>query len=210
MGDLILKRYAVGPLFMNAYILFSPSAGQCILIDPGDDPQYLLDEIDSTGCQLEHLLCTHAHFDHISVAAEIQKQWDTPLLVHQADAPILGRLAESRATFGFPPVDAPVVEYYDGPTHALDFAGFTLDLEHAPGHCPGHVLLNLGGAMVVGDVIFEESIGRTDLPGGSFTVLEKTIREKIYTLPGYTRLHPGHGPSTTVDHEIRHNPFVRV
>jgi hydroxyacylglutathione hydrolase len=82
-------------------------------------------------------------------------------------------------------------------------------LEKAPGHCPGHVVLHLGGALVVGDVIFEESIGRTDLPGGSYPILEATILEKIYTHEKETVLHPGHGPSTTVGHEMQHNPFVR-
>jgi hydroxyacylglutathione hydrolase len=208
-GDLVLQRFPVGPLFMNAYLLHSPSAKQCMLIDPGDDPELLLDEIDATGCTLTRLICTHAHFDHISAAADIQKRWPLPLLMHRDDAPLLERMADSRAMFGFPPAEKPATEFHEGPEHLIEFAGQTLKLEKAPGHCPGHVVLHLGGALVVGDVIFEESIGRTDLPGGSYPILEATILEKIYTHEKETVLHPGHGPSTTVGHEMQHNPFVR-
>ena len=195
---------------MNAYLLWSPSAGRAALIDPGDDPDLLISEIEKTGCELSCLLCTHGHFDHISAAAEIQSRWPLPLLAHIDDRATIGRLSDSRAMFGFPPVPQPEVSYFSGPRHELPFADGVLDLIHAPGHCPGHVLVDLDAVMIVGDVIFQESIGRTDLPGGDSRVLEATIRQRIYTRKEGTVLHCGHGPSTTVGHEKRFNPFVRA
>lgn len=205
--DWILERITVGPLLMNAYLLSSPAAGEALLIDPGDEPDRLLAAVDAAGCRLSGLLSTHGHFDHVSAAAEIQARTDLPLRHHPDEAPILAVLGPTRAAYGFPPVAAPrtAPDLIDG----VPFAGGEIGVVPVPGHSPGHVMLTLPGHALVGDVVFHDSIGRTDLPGGSFEVLEASIREKVYALPDATVLHPGHGPETTVAREAAQNPFVR-
>lgn len=205
--DWRLSTFAVGPLMMNAYLLWSEEAGEAALFDPGDESGRLLAAIDHTGCRLTHLLCTHGHFDHISAAAEIQARWDLPLLHHPDDAFLLDGLREIRAAYGFPPVSPP--RRAELPEGTLPFAGGALDIAHVPGHCPGHVMFGLGAHALVGDVVFRESIGRTDLPGGDFDTLAASIRDHVYSMNDETVLHPGHGPITSVGHEKASNPFVR-
>jgi glyoxylase-like metal-dependent hydrolase (beta-lactamase superfamily II) len=201
-----LQTLEVGPLQMNAQLLCAPETAEAILVDPGDEPDLLLDAIADSGCRLTALVCTHGHFDHVSAAAAVQKVWDLPLLHHPDETPLLTGLAASRAAYGFPPVPAPRLGLL--PADTLPFAGGRLRIAHVPGHSRGHVLFAWEGHALVGDVIFAGSVGRTDLPGGDFVVLERSIRREIYTLDDATVLHPGHGPDTTVGRERRSNPFV--
>lgn len=209
--DWNLRCLTVGPLMMNAYLLSSPSAGTAALVDPGDDPEVLLDAVEASGCELTHLLCTHGHFDHVSAAAAIQAEVDLPLLVHPAERTLVENLNGARAMYGFPPVTPPRCAWLPADAEgALPFAGEELRWVLAPGHSPGHLIFLVGRDALVGDVIFAGSIGRTDLPGGDFDTLARSIRECVYTLDEKTVLHSGHGPATTVGEEIRSNPFVRL
>ncbi len=209
--DWELRCLTVGPLLVNAYLLSSPAAGVAALVDPGDDPDVLLDAVDASGCRLAHLLCTHGHFDHISAAAMVQAEWDIPLLVHPDERVLIENLNGARAMYGFPPVAAPRFELLSsGREGRLPFADGQLRWFQAPGHSPGHLIFQLGGSALVGDVIFAGSIGRTDLPGGDFDTLANSIRTLVYTLNEKTVLHTGHGPATTVGEEMVSNPFVRL
>jgi len=209
--DWDLSCLTVGPLMMNAYLLSCPSAGVAALVDPGDDPEVLLDAIEATGCRLTHLLCTHGHFDHVSAGAAVQAEWDLPLLVHPDDLPLVENLGAARAMYGFPAVAAPRCETLPAdPRGTIPLADGELRWDLAPGHSPGHLIYHLGDSALVGDVIFAGSIGRTDLPGGDFDTLAHSIRALVYTLDEKTVLHSGHGPATTVGDEMRSNPFVRA
>ncbi len=209
--DWDLRCLTVGPLMMNAYLLSSKSADEAVLVDPGDEADLLLDAIETCGCRLTSLLCTHGHFDHISAAAEIQKAWDLPLLVHADESSLAERLNDTRAVYGFPPVASPrLAKLSSAAEGTLPFAGGELRWLKAPGHSQGHVIFLFGQSALVGDVIFNGSIGRTDLPGGDFDTLAASIRQHLYTLKEETVLHSGHGPSTTVGEEMRSNPFVRA
>ncbi len=204
-----LRTLTVGPLAMNAYLLCEHAGGEAMLVDPGDEPDVLLDAIAVSGCRLRHLVATHGHFDHVSAAVDIQEVHDLPLQLHADERPILEMLEQSRAAFGFPPVTPPRCTYRGGADWTLPLGRGEVTVIHVPGHSPGHVLLRWPGHALVGDLVFAESVGRTDLPGASFAQLERSIRDQVYTLPDDTVLHPGHGPETTVGHERRHNPFVR-
>ena len=162
---------------------------------------------------VDRAVITHGHSDHIAGNAALRRQWPgLPILIGQGDAPKLGDPAGNLSgAFGIaltsPPADRLLTD-----RERLDLAGFALDVHEIPGHSSGHVVFVLGGhvppVVFAGDVLFHESIGRTDFPDGDFATLARGIRGRLYALPNDTIVFPGHGPPTTVGHEKRHNPFV--
>jgi glyoxylase-like metal-dependent hydrolase (beta-lactamase superfamily II) len=209
MTDWVLTSLAVGPLAMNAYLLESPATGEAALFDPGDEADLLLDRLAAGGLRLTLLACTHGHFDHVGAAAAVQAIHPLPLLVHPRDEALVRTMPRHQEMFGFPPTAVPRLSATLADGAILPFGGGALTVRHIPGHTPGHVLFGWETNALVGDCIFAGSVGRTDLPGGNFQALERSIRERIYTLPAATGLHPGHGPSTTVAEEMTSNPYVR-
>jgi len=217
--DWKLEVLPVGPLQMNAVLLTGqgPRGNEAILIDPGEEPARLLGAIEASGCILTTLLATHGHFDHVGAAAAIQEVHDLPLVCHEDDLPIIQEMPAIQTAYGFPSSTVPRLQpdLFHGTT--LPFAGGSIQVRHVPGHSPGQVMFilpepssgSLPGCAIVGDCLFAGSIGRTDLPGGDFATLEKSIREHIYTLPDDTIVVSGHGPDTTVGREKTTNPFVR-
>ncbi len=217
--DWNLEVLPVGPLQMNAVLLTGkgPDGNEAILIDPGEEPARLLAAIEDSGCRLTTLLATHGHFDHVGAAAAIQDTHDLPLVCHEGDLPLIKEMPAIQTAYGFPTTDIPrcLPDLTHGTT--LPFAGGLIEVRHVPGHSPGQVMFVLPepasgsgpGCAIVGDCLFAGSIGRTDLPGGDFATLEKSIREHIYTLPDNTIVVSGHGPDTTVGREKTSNPFVR-
>ncbi|MCB1182006.1 MBL fold metallo-hydrolase [bacterium] len=210
-----LEVLPVGPFRMNAVLLTGdgPDGPECILVDPGDEAPRLLGRIEASGARLVALLATHGHLDHVGAAAEIQDVHPLPLRCHPDDVPIIARLPEFQAGYGLPRTRVPrtSADLEDGAR--VPFAGGEIEVRHVPGHSPGELMLVLHGMSplhaLVGDCLFHGSVGRTDLPGGDFATLEKSIRERIYTLPDETVVVSGHGPDTTVGHERTTNPFVR-
>lgn len=207
-----VKVVPVGPLQMNAVLLTAPDAPtgpEAVLIDPGEEPERLLDLIRASGCRLTMLLATHGHFDHVGAAAALQEVHDLPLRCHPDDVPIIDAMPQVQAAYGFPATLVPRLQadLRDGMT--LPFGGGELEVRHVPGHSPGQVMFTFPGHALVGDCLFYGSVGRTDLPGGDFATLEKSIRERIYTLADDTVVVCGHGPDTTVGREKTTNPFVR-
>lgn len=210
MPDWNLQTLTVGPLQMNAYLVWSPTTSEAILVDPGAEPETLRSAVEATGCRLQHLLCTHGHFDHVGAAADLQRIWDLPLLCHPADEPLIHAMPQIQAAYGMPAKTPPrlVTELAHG--QDISCGDGSIGVRHVPGHSPGHVMFILGEDVLVGDCVFLGSVGRTDLPGASFAELSRSIREQIYTLPDATRLLPGHGPPTTVGQEKATNPFVNL
>jgi len=210
----------VGPLQMNAVLLTGKGTegNEAILIDPGEEPDKLLDAIKASGCELKALLATHGHFDHVGAAAAVQEVHNLPLLCHEGDLLLIREMPTIQGAYGFPASKIPECRpnLTDGAT--LAFAGGLIEVRHVPGHSPGQIMFVLPapdagsgpGCAIVGDCLFAGSIGRTDLPGGDFATLEKSIRERIYTLPDDTIVVSGHGPDTTVGREKASNPFVRA
>jgi hydroxyacylglutathione hydrolase len=208
MSAWTLECHTVGPLQMNAWLLLDGAAGEAALIDPGEEAPRLLARLDAAGCRLRWLLATHGHFDHVGGAAEIQDHWDQPLLIHALDRPLVESMPAHQELYGLPPSRVPRLETSLADGQQLPLGASVLTVAAVPGHSPGHVMFHWDGHALVGDCIFAGSIGRTDLPGGDFPTLERSIRQRIYALPPVTVLHPGHGPDTTVAQEMRTNPFV--
>ena len=217
--DWKLEVLPVGPLQMNSVLLTGngPTGKEAILIDPGEESTRLLAAIEASGCTLVALLATHGHFDHVGAAAAIQQVHDLPLRCHQDDLLLVDEMPEIQQAYGFASSDVPrcLPDLHGGDT--IPFAGGTIGVRHVPGHSPGQLMFVLpepqggsgAGCAIVGDCLFAGSVGRTDLPGGDFATLEKSIRECVYTLPDETIVISGHGPDTTVGREKATNPFVR-
>lgn len=203
--------FTAGPFVQNTYLAWKPGKDRAVAIDAGAGVSQLISTLEAEALQLEAILLTHAHLDHIDGAAELKRfAPDAPIYLHEADQPFYDNVAVQAAQFGvrvekLPPVDA----RYDL-AHAVSFADIRFELSHVPGHAPGHISLFVAdeGIAFVGDVIFQNSIGRTDLPGGDYQTLMQSIRDHVMTLPAATVLFPGHGPETTVERERKLNPFV--
>lgn len=202
-----------GAIATNAYLLTDSERGEAVLIDaPGDVWEQVGPILGEEEVMLAGVWLTHGHWDHMQGAAEVVRRTGAKVLGHAADRMlietpevmevVMGGRVKLEAVRGTRWIEAGEV---------LDALGQRVEVRHVPGHCPGNVLFHFGGlrAAFVGDAIFRGSVGRTDLPGGSMDILERSIREQIYTLPDETTLYPGHGPATTVGAEKASNPYVR-
>ena len=198
----------LGPLDNSTYLVVHEPTRETAVVDVGFDPEAVLETIARRKLVVRLLLNTHAHYDHVAGMHAIQEACGGEYHLHPADRPLLDHLAEQGAAFGFPPAMPPARPHdlADGQTIAL--AGDAIEVIHTPGHSPGGVCFRHGDWLISGDTLFAGSIGRTDLPGGSFAELEHAIRERLFVLGDAVRVHPGHGPETTIGEERIHNPFV--
>lgn len=204
--------FTLGPAQTNAYLIADPDTRDAAVIDPSWDGKRILSEAQSRGWRIAHLWYTHAHFDHIGGAADIADSLNPlPLVALHPNDHVLWRAGGGGALFGFKidPGPEPTIDFVQGQVLRLGNSQF--EVRFTPGHTAGHCVLYCAEAKVCfcGDLIFAGSVGRTDLPGGNWDTLEKSIREQIYTLPDETRLLSGHGPETTVGNEKKFNPFVQ-
>jgi len=200
-----IKIFQLTPFMMSCYVL--SDEGEAIVIDPGEAAPALLRYLQNYTVKL--IVNTHCHCDHCGGNAELIKETGAPLACHEDDLFLLRSLPQQGMMFGVPFPASPDPDVLLKPGDTVAFGNTTLEVRHAPGHSPGHIILCGAGAAWVGDVIFAGSIGRTDLPGGDFDQLAHSIRTQVYTLPDETVLYCGHGPATTVAEERKTNPFVR-
>jgi len=208
-----LRTFPVGPVSCNCSVVACPDTGVGAVIDPGGHPERILAAIRDLGVQVKYLLHTHAHFDHILATGEVATATGAEILLHQADRALYENLPNQGRMFGFQAAAPPVPTRYLADGETLDIGTLSARVLHTPGHTPGSVGFYLGPTLALlfsGDTLFADSIGRTDFPGGCYEDIAVSIRTKLYTLPGDTRVIPGHGPATTIEHEREHNPFVRA
>ncbi len=200
--------FPVGPLQANAYLAICERTGRCALVDPGAEAGRLLAAAANEGAQIETILLTHAHLDHIGGVAAAKRETGVPVYLHAADAELYRAAPLQARSFGLQLEEQPEPdrELEDG--QVLEVGKGRLEVRHTPGHSPGHVCLVGDGFALVGDCVFAGSIGRSDLPGGDYTALMESITEKLLTLPDDTVLYSGHGPQTTVGRERHTNPFL--
>jgi hydroxyacylglutathione hydrolase len=206
-----IKTFILGPVQTNCYLIADPEAKEAAVIDPAWDGQVIVNEAEQHGWQIKYIWLTHAHFDHMAGTGDIVRALDPApsVALHPQDLS-LWHMQGGAPFFGMSidPGPDPGEKLAHG--QILRLGGYELEVRHAPGHTLGHVVFcRAEGIVFCGDVIFYGSIGRTDLPGGSFSTLIKSIREQILVLPDKTRLLPGHGPETIVGHERKWNPFLK-
>ena len=198
----------LGPLDNNTYVIYCERAREAAVVDVGFEPERALAALERLGLRVRYLLNTHAHYDHVAGMAAVQAEAGGDYYLHPADRPLLDRLREQGDAFGLPPARGPAVVHDLAEGVALPLGDGSLDVIHTPGHSPGGVCFLCGEDLWVGDTLFAGSVGRTDLPGGSFEALAHSIRVKLFPLGDEVRAHPGHGPATTLGEERLHNPFV--
>lgn len=199
----------VGALETNCYLAYCQDTLECAVIDPGADPEKIFRVIEQKHLRPTILINTHGHVDHIGANRDIKDRFDIPLCIHAEDAPMLESVLHSELSFFLGAKESPPPDKFLEEGEHIKFGDVSLVVFHTPGHSPGSVSLMGDGILFSGDTLFFGGVGRTDLPGGSWRELEKSIREKIFTLPGNTIVLTGHGPSTTVAQEIEFNPFIQ-
>jgi len=209
-----LNVFPTGPIQANCTLLGDEAAAKLVVIDPGEEGRLIAEKVRASGLEPVAILHTHGHLDHAGGTAELARQFPgVPVGLHREDLPLYRSLARQGAMFGLNVEEPPDPDLWLEHGQRIPVGGLELEVRHAPGHSPGSVVFVVHGSpdplVVVGDVLFAGSIGRTDLWGGDFDLLARSIREQLYTLPGGTTVITGHGPSTTVEHERRTNPFVR-
>lgn len=235
---LIHELIPVGLLQCNCSILGDPETRDAIVVDPGDEVERILAVIRRHGLKVRAIVSTHTHIDHVGGLAALHRATDAPVLIHEADLALYRSLDAQANWLGVPtPETLPIRDFVkEGDT--LRWGAFAAHVLHTPGHTPGSISLVVGAdeptlsaedsrpsqrpptdsqrsristptSLIAGDTLFQGSIGRTDLPGGSFPQIIDSIREKLLVLPDSTAVFPGHGDSTTIGFEREHNPFLR-
>jgi glyoxylase-like metal-dependent hydrolase (beta-lactamase superfamily II) len=208
----LVRQFEVGNFSIFSYLIGDEQAKEGLFIDPADQQDTLLREAASRGLAIKYIVNTHSHIDHVMGNREMVQRTGAKIIIHEADAPGLldtpRNLLEMFGAEASPPADILVS---DG--DLIRVGNIALKVLHTPGHTPGGMCLYIDGMVFTGDTLFVGSIGRTDLPGCSYQELERSIRTKLYTLPGDTVVFPGHNygmhPTSTIGQERRTNAFVR-
>lgn len=207
---MVLETLTVGMLATNCYILAPGPQTAAVVIDPGGETRSIVSRLRRWGLECMGILCTHGHVDHVAGAGPLSVAVGAPVYISELDA---GALASPRTKLmglaGGVRATRPRQVRYLRDGDRVEVGGHSLEVLLTPGHTPGGLSFYLPGMLFCGDLIFQGSIGRTDLKGGSLQVLLQSVRDKVWHLPDDTRILPGHGPETTLGEERRHNPFLK-
>jgi glyoxylase-like metal-dependent hydrolase (beta-lactamase superfamily II) len=204
---MILKRLVVGPLEENTYIVGDEKTKQAIVVDPGDEPDRIMDVIKEHGLEVRAIICTHAHFDHIGAAGDVKKETGADILLHREDLETYDLAKDQAAFWGYNVDDLPKPDNFLDEGDEVKVGSLTFKVMHTPGHSRGGISLYGEGIVITGDTIFQGSVGRTDFPGGSIEKLKESFK-RLLDLPEATQVFSGHGPETTIGREKTGNFFV--
>ncbi len=209
-----IHSFTFNPFQENTYLLINEEK-QVWIVDPGmfdnNETNEFNNFITANGLIPQAIINTHAHIDHILGIQHVKKTYNIPFLMHEKELPVLNGAPNAARMFGFSYNDVPKADGFIAETELLKLGKDELEVRFTPGHSPGSIVFysKEGKWVIGGDVLFRQSIGRTDLPGGNHATLLTSIREQMFTLPDDTAVHSGHGPATTIGFEKKHNPYVR-
>jgi hydroxyacylglutathione hydrolase len=210
------RVFTVGPVQENCYVVrrrgpeAEPESDRAVVVDPGEEAPRLIDAIDQLGVTVEAILLTHTHFDHVGAVAPLARATGAPVYCPALERGILADIMRYVPWPGFGPFESYEADELLSGGERLELAGMTLDVIFTPGHSPGHVTFSIPDEQAIfsGDVLFQGSVGRTDLPGGDWDTLLESIRTLVDTLPPETGVHPGHMGLTSLGAERQSNPFL--
>ena len=207
---LLVENLVTGPFMENTYLVAKGRGEPCVLIDPGDDPERIVEMIEYLELRPEIILNTHGHLDHIGAVPELRRRYDIPFAIHPGEAPLIVNVNTHAQMFGLDGYEDPEVDQDLVAGENVTAAGIEFEVIFTPGHSPGHVTFRPVGENCVfsGDCLFQGSIGRTDLPGGNPETLKQTLQDVFLALPDETIVYSGHGPETTIGAERKSNPFL--
>jgi glyoxylase-like metal-dependent hydrolase (beta-lactamase superfamily II) len=203
-----IVRIENGAFGENCYLLFDPGTPELVIVDPGEEVDRFLARAAQLGRKISAIWLTHAHVDHIEGVAAIRERTGAPIFLHPRDRTLYDSLPQQGLWMGRHLLPPPPPDRELSHGQCLQVGGATFEVRHTPGHSPGHVVFAGAGVVLGGDVLFEGSIGRSDLPGGDFDTLIASIQRELLTLPDSTVVYPGHGAPTTIGTERATNPFL--
>jgi hydroxyacylglutathione hydrolase len=205
-----VRMFSVGPIQENCFLFRRDGSDRALIVDPGDEADRLLRAIDELGVVLDGILLTHTHFDHVGAVAPIAKATGAEVWVPEIEKPVLADINSYVPWAEFGPFESWDAEHTLNGGERLELAGFEIDVVFTPGHSPGHVTFHVADEQAIfsGDVLFQGSVGRTDLPGGDPEVLMASLKLLAESLPDETIVHPGHMGITTIGAERATNPFL--
>jgi hydroxyacylglutathione hydrolase len=207
--SLEVRQLTVGPIAENCFVVRGEGGDKALIVDPGEEPERILAEVEQTGAAVEAILITHCHFDHVGAVAPLARATGAPVYVPEIEVPVLADIM-SFTMPGFGPYESYQADEVVKGGEALELAGLTLDVLFTPGHSPGHVTYAVRdeAALFSGDVLFQGSVGRVDLPGGDGPTLLRSIQALLDAHPAETAVYPGHMGTTTLGAERATNPFL--
>jgi hydroxyacylglutathione hydrolase len=204
---MLFQELTVGPLDVNCYILGCEETKEAVVIDPGGNAEEIKDSLDRLNLKAVFLLITHGHFDHTGGLKKLKELTNSSICIHKEDAFLLEEGSAHASLFGFNMDSVPRADRLLLDGEEIQLGRYNIKVIHTPGHSPGGVSYYIDNKIFVGDVLFAGSIGRTDLPGGNYKTLINAVKTKLFSLPGHTVVYPGHGNKTTIEEEIKTNPF---
>ncbi len=205
---MIIKKLPLGPIEANTYIIFDEKSKEAVVIEASGNAQKIKEELDNLGANLKYILLTHGHFDHVFALNELKELCpNVKAYLNKEDERLLEHIGAQCAHFGIGAIEEPKIDEYVDENSALEFANIKIKPIHTPGHTKGSMCYLIESELFSGDTLFFEEIGRCDLPGGDFSEIENSIRNKLFLLDKNTIVHPGHSHDTTIAHEIKYNAY---
>lgn len=203
---MIIEKLIVGTLESNCFIIGDEDTKEALVVDPGDEPDRILDLIKESNLKVKFIVCTHAHFDHVGAVPDLKEQTNAKIVIHREDLDLYSNIEKQALLWGYEidPLPEPDILVSEG--NKIEIGNLRFEILHTPGHSPGGICLYGEGILITGDTLFAGSVGRTDLYGGDIQKLKNSFK-RLMSLPEEIKVLPGHGPESTIGHERAYNFF---